>query len=161
MRLNTIKRYFIYRYLYLIMLLLVGFDILLINIEGSFGSQLPLISFAVIALALFLIYRGNPVFRYDSDGEVLILESKEPMIGHIFRSNKLYEFPKRKLMGYRLRKLPFRKVVTLKVSSKEAKYKTLKMDISYLSRSEVRDLARSLDSVAKANKNINHDEDHD
>ncbi len=162
MRLNTNKRYFIFRYVYLVMMLLVGFDVLLNNIEGSFGSQVPYITLAVSALALVFIYRGNPVFRYDSDGEVLILESKEPMLGNLLRSNKLYEFPKRKLIGYRVKKYPFRRLVVLKIKSKEAKFKTLKMNISYLSRSEARDLARSLDTVAKTNKNANYEEeDHD
>lgn len=161
MRLNTNKRYGYYRYLYLILLLAVGFDILLNNIEGSFGSTIPIITVVVGVIALFLIYRGNPVFRYDSDGEVLILDSKEPMLGGILRSNKLYEFPKRKLISYRIIRLPFRRKLILKIRSKEVKYKVLKVTISYLSSSEVRDLSRSLESVAKANKHINHDEQYD
>ncbi|NVK27167.1 MAG: hypothetical protein HWE14_03930 [Flavobacteriia bacterium] len=161
MRLNTIKRYTYYRYVYLIMLLAVGFDILLNNIEGSIGSQVPIITILVLGITLIIIYRGNPVFRYDSDGEVLILDSKEPILGRILRSNKLYEFPKRKLIGYRIVRWPLRKVLILKIKSKETKYKTLRVVISSLSSSEVRDLGRSLDSVAKANKKLNLDENDD
>ncbi|KAB2814850.1 hypothetical protein [Phaeocystidibacter luteus] len=161
MRLNTIKRYTYYRYIYLILILAVGFDILLINIDGSIGNQTPVITILVLAIALVLIYRGNPVFRYDSDGEVLILDSKEPILGGFLRSNKLYEFPKRKLIGFRIIRWPLRKVLILKIKSKEAKYKTLRVVISSLKSSEVRDLGRSLDSVAKANKKLNLDEHDD
>lgn len=161
MRLNTNKRYSIYKYVYVVLLLLVGFDVLLYNIEGSSGSYDLFLTPAVLLVALLLIYRGNPVFRYDSDGEVLILDSKEPILGRVLRSNRLYEFPKRKLVGYRIRRWPLRRSLTLRIRSKEAKFKVLRVTISYLTRAEVRDLARSLDSVVKTYKNYNHEDHHD
>lgn len=161
MRLNTMNRYTYFRYLYLVLVLAIGFDVLLNQIPGSTSFDTPYISGVVFFITALLIYRGNPVFKYDSDGEVLILDSKEPILGSIFSSNKLYEFPKRKLLGYRISKLPLRKSLILKIQSKEAKYKTLRINISYLTASETRHLSRSLDSVAKANKNVNHNSDDD
>ncbi|NVK04737.1 MAG: hypothetical protein HWD92_07930 [Flavobacteriia bacterium] len=157
MRLNTKDRHSYMRYVYLFMLILVIFDMLLIRIPGTIGVELPYLTIFVGAILLLIIYRGNAVFRYDSDGEVLILDSRDPVWGHFLNLNKLYEFPKRKFMGYRIKRLPFRRTLILKVRSKEAKYKTLRVNISYLKPSEVRHLSRSLDSVAKANKNISHD----
>lgn len=159
MRLNNNKRYLIFKYVYLFLLLVVGFDFLFYNIEGSYGTYGFVATPGVIAVVILLMYRGNPIFRYDSDGEVLILDSKEPILGRFLRSNKLYEFPKRKLLSYRIKSWPFRRTLYLKVSSKESKFKMLKVTISYLTRSEVRDLARSLESVVKTNKNNNHEDD--
>lgn len=157
MRLNTKDRHSYMRYVYLFMLIMVVFDILLIRIPGTIGIELPYLTIIVGIILLVIIYRGNAVFRYDSDGEVLILDSRDPVWGQILNLNKLYEFPKRKLIGYHIKRLPFRRTLTLKIRSKEVKYKTLRVNISYLKSSEVRHLSRSLDSVAKANKNISHD----
>lgn len=161
MRLNTVKRYTYQKYLYLLLLIFIGFDFLLYNIEGSLGIADLYVTPIVLLIALILIYRGNPVFRYDSDGEVLILDSKEPILGRLLRSNRMYEFPKRKFVGYKLRRWPLRRVLILRVRSKEKKFKTMKMTISYLTRSEVKDLTRSLDSVAKAYENYNEEDHHD
>lgn len=160
MRLNNNKRYPIHKFIYLLLLILVGFDLLLYNIDGSLGTYNLFLSPFVGVIVLILIYRGNPVFRYDSDGEVIILHSQEPILGQLLRSNKLYEFPKRKLIGFSIRRWPLRRVLVMKVNSKEARYKTLKVNISYLTSSEVRDLSRSLDSIAKSYKNHKHEEDH-
>lgn len=161
MRLNTKDRHAYMRYVYLFMLIMVIFDMLLIRIPGTIGVELPYLTLLSAALLIVFIYRGNPVFRYDSDGEVLILDSRDMVWGQIFNTNKLYEFPKRKLIGYQLRRWPFRRTLILKIRSKEVKYKVLRVNISYLKGSEVRHLTRSLDSVAKANKNISHDVEDD
>ncbi|GGH75977.1 MAG: hypothetical protein EP346_05110 [Bacteroidetes bacterium] len=161
MRLNTIKRYTYQKYLYLVLAIFIGFDVLLYNIDGSYGIGDLYVTPFVILLVIILIYRGNPVFRYDSDGEVLIVDSKEPFLGGVFRSNRMYEFPKRKFVGYKIKKYPLRRVLILRVKSKESKFKTMRVTISYLTRSEVKDLSRSLESVAKTYKNHNEEDQHD
>lgn len=144
MRLNTSSRYGYFAYIYIILLLLIVFDFILLNIEGSYGIQDLYLTPIAILLLILTVYRGNPVFRYDSDGEVLIVETKEPFLGRLFGMQKLYEFPKRKLLGYSVSKWPLRRVLTLRVSSKEHKVKVMKVTISYLKKSELRDLERSL-----------------
>lgn len=151
MRLNTIKRYTYHKYVYLLLVIFLGFDVLLYNIEGSLGFGDLYVTPVIFICALFLMYRGNPVLRYDSDGEVLILDSKEPILGRFIGSNRMYEFPKRKLVGYKINRFPFRRSLVLRVKSKESKYKSMRLTISYLTRSEVRDLERSLSSVLKSN----------
>ena len=118
----------------------------------------------MILAFLFLIYRGNPVFTYDSDGEVIIMDSKNPSLkpfGRVF--NQHYEFPKRKLVGYSIDKLPLRRKLTLTLSSKDGKRKRVTATMSYLNKQEVKDLERSLRGILSKNKKTSHleEEQHD
>lgn len=149
---NTRKRYALIKYVYLTLVIMVGLDLLAYQVGGSMASFELVLTKIAVAIVLLIAYRGNPVFRYDSDGEVLVLESREPALGKIFGCNKLYEFPKRKLVNYQITNRWLRKILVLRVRSKDLKIKTVRIKISYLSLSEIRDMKRSLDSIIYNNK---------
>lgn len=154
MRLNTNKRYSHLFYIYVIMALVLLFDFISHEL-GSGGSvgEAPVLWYYVAALALIFVYRGNPVFVYDSDGEVIIITSKEPTLAKLIKScNKHYEFPKRKVIGYSINKGFFRKSLVIRLESKEGTNKKVKASMSYVNKQEIKDLERSLRSVLSKNK---------
>lgn len=151
MRLNTQSSGRVLRFIYLLCLFALIFDVVMLNIEGSWSSITKLSPFALFAL-LFIFYRGLPQFIYDSDGEVLNFTAREPnleFIGKRFVDHS--EFPKRKLLKYKVKAWPFKRKLLLYIKSKEGSPKKTSISISYLSRSELRDLKRSLDRVVANN----------
>jgi len=162
MRLNTNRFYRNFVFIYIILGLMLGFDLIVESTsqEGSL-SQLPFrLGPIVILIILFFMYRGNPVFVYDSDGEVIIIDSKEPSLMRLFRFfAKHYEFPKRKLVGYSFSRWPLRTTMTLKVASKDGKRKHVTCSISYLSKQEIKDLERSLRGIISKNKKMGYIEE--
>lgn len=161
MRLNNNRIYRNFVFLYIILGLLLAFELIIsATSQGTMGqSDLHIWPF-VLAIIVFLIYRGTPVFTYDSDGEVIILDSKEPSLmrfSGMFSGH--YEFPKRKLVGYSFSRLPLRRTVTLKVASKDGKRKYVKASISYLNKHDVKDLERSLRGIISKNKKMGYIED--
>lgn len=152
MRLHNKHKYTYFKAIYLLMALALGFDLVIMNIEGSLGSLSHLWP-AVMLLGLFLVWRGLPVFEYDSDGEVLIFTAKEPFFLPFSRAFVSHtEFPKRKLRGYRIKNFPFRRIISVSIASKEGFTKKVSIPISYLNKEDVRDLERSLNGVLKKNK---------
>lgn len=152
MRLNSTSWSKVLKFVYLMCILALAFDILMVNIDGSWGSFIKLSPFALLVI-LFLIYRGKPQFIYDSDGEVLNFTASEPnlkFLGKRFVTHT--EFPKRKLASYKINSYPFRRKLTVYIKSKDGSPKKQKISISYLKRREVRDLKRSLDRVLVTNR---------
>lgn len=156
MRINSTRGSKMLQFIYVICIFVILFDILILNIDGSWGSFTKLSPVAVLVV-LFIIYRGLPQFLYDSDGEVLNFTAREPNFG--FLGNRFVnhtEFPKRKLEGYRIRRLPFRRKLTVYIKSKDHGLKKRSMSISYLQPREVKDLKRSLDKVLANNRSKKH-----
>lgn len=152
MRLNSTSWSKVLRFVYLLCIMALLFDVLMVNIDGSWGSFIKLSPFALCVM-VFIIYRGLPQFEYDSDGEVLNFTASEPNLK--FLGNHFYvhtEFPKRKLDSYKINSYPFRRKLTLMIASKDGRHKKQKLSISYLKKKEVRDLKRSLDRVLVTNR---------
>jgi len=127
---------------------------------GTIGETDFRLGYVVAIAVLFLAYRGNPVFTYDSDGEVIILDSKNPSLNFLGRAfNQHYEFPKRKLVGYSIERWPLRRKLILKLSSKDGKRKHVTATMSYLNKQEVKDLERSLRGILSKNKKSGFIED--
>jgi hypothetical protein len=139
---------------YLLMLGIVILSILDNSISGfykDFISETYLYRFLAV-VALFLVWLGYPLFRYDSDGEALVLEASEPiLISKITGRKFVAEFPKNKLEDFRIRELMFKKTLYLHLRSKD-KTTVLKSSISYLNEKEVSRLKRSLNKVLTNNK---------
>lgn len=137
------------------------FDLVVLSTDqGTMGQTTLRLGPIVVVVLAFLAYRGNPVFTYDSDGEVIIMDSKEPSFMRMNRIfNKHYEFPKRKLVGYSFSKWPFRRTLSLKVSSKDGGKKVVTVTISYLSRQDIKDLERSLRGIISKNKKLGYIEE--
>jgi hypothetical protein len=99
------------------------------------------------------MWRGLPVFEYDSDGEVLIFTAKDPALMAFSRKFVMHsEFPRRKLKGYKFKVYPFRKILYVNIESKEGGVKKNKISLSYISKRDFKDLERSLRGVMKKNK---------
>ncbi len=161
MRLNTQRTYKNFVFIYIILLLMLAFDLVIENAPGgTVGQSSFRLGYVVVPIFLFLAYRGNPVFTYDSDGEVIILDSKEPSLSRVSSLfNKHYEFPKRKLVGYSFTTMPFRRTLKMKISSKDGKRKYLTASISYLGKQDVKDLERSLRGIISKNKKMGYIEE--
>ncbi len=147
MRINSSNYRKTFNLVYLFILLALVFDLVIINLEGSLKNAFYL-SPVAITIALFLWYRGAPVFLYDSDGEVLNFTVKEPrllFLGTAFLTH--IEFPKRKLTDYKIRTYPFKRILILSIKSRDGKIKKRKITISYLNKEELRDLKSSLKRV--------------
>ena len=133
----------------------IFFDLLLVNIEGSLGEISKSFKFTpfILLIILFLIYRGLPAFKYDSDGEVLNFTASEPYFSWMGKmTSKHFEFPKRKLKDFSLKSYPLRRVLSVTIDSKEGAMVKQKIMVSYLSAKEARDLKRSLNGVLEKNK---------
>ena len=156
MRLNSARASRILRFIYLLCLFIITFDIIVLNIDGSWGGLTKLSPHAVL-LILVIIYRGLPQFIYDSDGEVLNFTVREPNLAFLgSRFVKHIEFPKRKLDHYMVSAYPLRRSLTLYIRSKENHLVKQTISISYLNKKELRDLKRSLDRVVSNNSKKKH-----
>ncbi len=103
-------------------------------------------------LILFLFWLGYPLFRYDSEGEVLIIEASEPIfISKLFDKQFSTEFPKVKLYDFKIKSILFRRTLSLYIKGRKGK-STLKVPISYLNSREVKYLNKSLNNILKNNK---------
>ena len=61
-----------------------AFDVFVVSMEGgTIGETDFRLGYVVAIAVVFLAYRGNPVFTYDSDGEVIILDSKNPSLNFL------------------------------------------------------------------------------
>jgi hypothetical protein len=156
MRLNSARASRVLRFIYLLCLFIIIFDIIVLNIDGSWGGLTKLSPFAILVI-LVLIYRGLPQFVYDSDGEVLNFTTREPSLTFLgSRFIKHIEFPKRKLDRYKVSSYPLRRRLTLYIRSKENHLVRQTISISYLNKKELRDLKRSLDRVVSNNSKKKH-----
>lgn len=152
MRLNSSRASKVLLFIYLLCIFIFLFDLLILNIEGSWGSLTKLSPIAILVIA-FIIYRGLPQFLYDSDGEVLNFTAREPNLSFLGgRFVRHFEFPKRKLEKYKIQRYPFKRKLTVYIRSKDDSVKKQSIDMSYLSSRQVRDMRRSLDRVLVTNR---------
>ena len=160
MRINN-KRVNVYiDVIYTLMLIGLFFSILLIFIP------IPLIVKKVPAYLLVLgflwaIYGfhklGHQNVEYSSDGEVINIKTQDPFWVKYFPQSKLVmDFPKTKLVNYKIRRDLFTKKLDLYVTSKRAQngLTRLTSNITYLSKGEVNDLNRSLKKITKKNEEL-------
>ncbi len=137
--------------LYALCFLGVIFDLVVMNIDGSLGNLFKVTPF-IIPIVVVFIYRGLPVFHYDSDGEVLNFTAEEPHLRWLGRwFVKHFEFPKRKLARFHIKSYPLRRTLTVAVQSKEGILQKQKINISYLNSKELSDLKLSLEKVLRKN----------
>ncbi len=137
---------------FIISLMLIAFGFFI-----SYGKlKSNLVISAVVLIALYIVHkwRGYPFFLYDSDGETLNFMNKD---FHMFfgdpRVIKKAEFPKRKLLGYKVVNYVLKKKLVLIVKSKRTESEKTRQtfDVTYLRNSEIKDLKRSLDKVRSNN----------
>ncbi len=156
MKLSNEKRKFYFQVvntIFIIGALLITFGFFI-----SFGKlRYSLLGYSMIAAGLYILHkwRGFPFFLYDSDGETLNFTNKDFYM--LFGDPKVVkraEFPKRKLLGYKVTNLGLKKRLHLVVASKRSETEKTKQtfDVTYMKNSEIKDLKRSLEKVIANNR---------
>ena len=106
-------------------------------------------------LILYLLYRGPSEFRYDSEGEVLNFTTNDKIWSRIIRDfNKHYEFPKRRLHGFKLKRGLFRKRLVIYIKSRSGGIKERSLLVSYLDRAQTKTLVNSLRKYSQKTKDV-------
>jgi hypothetical protein len=121
--------------------------------QGSLADNWYLGTFGFVVL-LFMLYKGPSEFKYDSEGEVLNFTTSDPIWGKIFKDlNKHYEFPKRRLNGYKVRRGLLRKRLLIYINSRSGGIKERSLLISNLTSSQYSSLVNSLNKYSHKGKN--------
>lgn len=121
--------------------------------QGSLTDNWYLGTFGILLL-LIMVYRGPSEFKYDSEGEVLNFTSADPIWGKLLKNyNKHYEFPKRRLSGYKVKRGLFRKRLFIYIKSRSGGIKERSMLISHLNSSQHSSLVNSLKKYSHKGKN--------
>lgn len=143
----------IYALLFLALLPAIILLFIPIGVVVEFVS--PYLIIGTLLVLLFLLYKsGNQHFEYDSDGEVIHICSQDAFWSKYFSSKKTtMDFPKTKLISYRVKESFLQKTLELIVSSKRNSNGVvkLKFNITYLNASEISDMKRSLSKIIKNN----------
>ena len=111
--------------------------------------------FIVFFILLFLVlHKVAKYFEYDSDGHVLVIINRGFVISEYIKyGEKKAEFPKEKLLYYKLNKhFIFYKSLNLYIKSGEHHQKRLKFNVTLVSNKKLKYLRMSLDKVVKQNK---------
>lgn len=156
MRLNNRNRAGFYNFISTAILLLftLGFGAFfmeLFNFDFLGKGITALLIIIPVVLGLIFFLRGRQIFEYDSDGEALNFKNRNVLL---YEKHISDEFPKYKLVSYEIIDVLFFRKLFIKVSSRKNKVMTLKYDISYLNKKEVKDLKFSLSKVIKENQEI-------
>ena len=139
--------------LYALLLLGILIDLLVSGVDGTITEyfQHHTLSISSAGVAILLLLLGKPYFEYDSDGEVLIFKSRYFLVERFFPGlTKTAEFPKRKLIDYKITGI-IRRTVTIKIKSKKG-MTVRHFNITFLSRSKQRHLKKSLDKIKRQNR---------
>jgi len=106
--------------------------------------------FVVVFIALHSIAK---YFEYDSDGDVLVLINRGMIIAELFNyREKTVEFPKNKLLYYKLKDYGIYKSLNLYIRSGEHHQKRIKFNVTLMPNRKLKYLKMSLDKVLKNNK---------
>lgn len=146
----------LYALLFLSLVVAIFLMIIPIGIITSIIS--PYFLIAIVIAFIFILYSfGHQHVEYDSDGEVINIRTKDVFWSKYFQKEKVVmDFPKNKLVSYRVKNSVFTKTLEMIVTSKRTSHgiTKLKFNITFLSKSETNDLKRSLNKIIKQNKEL-------
>jgi hypothetical protein len=109
-----------------------------------------------VALTLFFVLKslGASIVRYADDGEVMEFYIEYPLLKYTSGNLiKRYDFPKHKLVGYKIKRKGLRKVVELKMTRGEKSFKKANIPITFLLPAEKQAFKNSLNHILAKNKN--------
>ena len=126
------------------------FFILERTVTNVFGNTS--IIFLLVALVLLLIYilRGKEIFEYDSEGEAVHFINNR--VFPFFNKEIRDEFPKYKIKSFEIINFFGYKRLFIELKTKKEKKVLLKYDISYLTKTEIKNLKFSLKKIVAENK---------
>ncbi|MEN8136905.1 MAG: hypothetical protein ABFR62_00545 [Bacteroidota bacterium] len=151
MKISNTRVKFQYASIYVAFLLVFALNLFDDNVSGRYGNSIEngLLIFIFLIISFLLIWRGFPFFEYDSEGEVLVIKSSEPVLISKLSDNQFFaEFPKAKLNGFKIKSSFFRRTLYLHLNG-DVKTKTLKVSISCLNKNEVLLLSQSLKNALR------------
>ncbi len=106
--------------------------------------------FLIVFIALYSIAK---YFEYDSDGDVLVIINRGLIVSEFVNyREKIVEFPKKKLIYYKLKDYGIYRSLNLYIRSGENHQKRIKFNITLVPKKKLRYLKMSLDKVVKQNK---------
>lgn len=106
--------------------------------------------FIVLLIALHSVAK---YFEYDSDGDVLVIINRGLIVSEIFNyREKIVEFPKEKLLYYKLKDYGIYKSLNLYIRSGEYRQKRIKFNVTLVPKRKLRYLKMSLDKIVRNNK---------
>ncbi|MGB6083961.1 hypothetical protein [Moheibacter sp.] len=118
--------------------------------------------YVYIGLFIFLIYLfyklGHQHVEYSSDGEVLNIKTQDAFwVKYFPRTRLIVDFPKNKLVSFKIKSSFLHKKLELYVTSKRSHSGVAKLsfNITYLNKSEISDLKISLNRILKRNQENN------
>ncbi|MFV0304343.1 MAG: hypothetical protein ACK5IC_02525 [Moheibacter sp.] len=116
----------------------------------------PYILCAIFLFLIISLYKfGHQHVEYSSDGEVLNIKTGDSFwVKYFPKSRVVVDFPKHKLINYKIYNRILYKKLELYITSKrnQSGIAKLSFNITYLSQSEITDLKRSLSKIIKKNQ---------
>ena len=141
---------------YFLLLFAVILNVIVFGLFRNWISNTTLdwILIAAFFLILFLaLYKVAKYFEYDSDGDVLVIINKGLIVSEFFNyREKIVEFPKEKLLYYKLKDYGIYKSLNLYIRSGEHFQKRIKFNVSLVPKRKLRYLKMSLDKIVRNNK---------
>ncbi|MBA5628726.1 hypothetical protein [Moheibacter lacus] len=118
----------------------------------------PYTLIAIFISSIYLFYKfGHQHVEYSSDGEVLNIKTQDAFwVKYFPQTRRIVDFPKSKLISYKVKNSLLNKKLELYVTSRRTQsgFKKLSFNITYLNKSEISDLKRSLNKIVKRNADI-------
>lgn len=118
------------------------------------SSTLQWILVVVFFVGLFVaLHSIAKYFEYDSDGDILVIINRGMIVSEFINyREKIVEFPKTKLLYYKLMDYRIYKSLNLYVRSGEHHQKRIKFNVTLVPNRKLRYLKMSLDKIVKNNK---------
>ena len=156
MRLNNAKIKNTILTAYFLLLFAVILNMLVFGLFRSWIKNTNLELALIIAFFLivfFVLHSIAKYFEYDSDGDVLVIINRGLIISEFLNyREKIVEFPKKKLLYYKLKDYGVYKSLNLYIRSGEHRQKRIKFNVTLMPNRKLRYLKMSLDKVVKQNK---------
>jgi uncharacterized membrane protein YdbT with pleckstrin-like domain len=160
MRINN-KRINIYiETIYILFLLGIFCSLMLVFIPISVITKFISPYFLLIGFmaGIYLLQKlGHQHMEFSSEGEVLNIKTQDVFWTKYFPSTRIIvDFPKSKLVNFKIQSGIFQKKLDLYITSKRSQNGIAKLsfNITYLNKSEINDLKRSLNKILKKNGNL-------
>jgi len=141
-------------------LLLIGLitSICFFFLKNEINSYYDVATALVCLIALqCLNYFGAPYFKYDSNGETLIIQNQKALPFSLVREHSA-DFPKGKLVKFNIANgFLSKQTLELYIRSRRgnhAAHSKLKFNITYLSRKDIKNLNISLNKVLRENSKV-------
>lgn len=156
----------VYTFLFLgilcgILLILIPIPALVILAGPELKPLFPYLIVIIFAVMIVIFKKTGPQqFEYSSDGETITIKTRDPFWFKYFPQNqRMVDFPKRKLTGFRIGNKIFGKNLELFLKSNRNQGATSRviLNIRYLNKKEVSDLKRSLNRIIQKNKETDLD----